>query len=127
MKTKIYLIGLFILSIGLFSCKKDDPTNNQLPKRPNSITELTATPDFNWQTVKNVKLTIQGSHIMTTTVKTADGNVYFTGMVKPNSKIETTIALPATINELLISYGPFTKVVSIVNNSIDCTFNLNNY
>ena len=64
---------------------------------------------------------------MTTSIMTANGNVYFKGMVKPTEKIETTIALPSTINEILVTYGPFTKTVKIVNNTIDCTFNLNSF
>lgn len=127
MKTKMILLGFFILTIGLFSCKKDDDSNNPIPNRPDSITNLTASPDFSWQTIKNVKVTIQGSHIMTTTIKTANGEIYFNGMVKPNAKVETTIAIPSTITEILVSYGPFTKVVKIVNNTIDCTFNLNSF
>jgi hypothetical protein len=127
MKTKIILISFFIISITLFSCKKEETSINPIPDRPSSMSELTATSDFGWQTVNNVKVKIQGSHIMTTSIMTANGNVYFKGMVKPNAKIETTIALPSTITEILVSYGPFTKVVKIVNNTIDCTFNLNSF
>ncbi len=127
MNAKIILISLFIISISLFSCKKDDATITPNTNRPSSMSELTATSEFGWQTVNNVKVKIQGSHIMTTSIMTANGNVYFKGMVKPTEKIETTIALPSTINEILVTYGPFTKTVKIVNNTIDCTFNLNSF
>jgi hypothetical protein len=127
MKTKIILISFFIISIILFSCKKEETSINPIPDRPTSMSELTATSDFGWQTVNNVKVKIQGSHIMTTSIMTANGNVYFKGLVKPNAKIETTIALPSTINEILVTYGPFTKIVKITNNTIDCNFDLNKF
>ena len=127
MKAKIIFLGFFIISITFFSCKKDDATLTPPTNRPSNMSELTATSDFGWQTVNNVKVKIQGSHIMTTSIMTANGNVYFKGMVIPTEKIETTIALPSTINEILVTYGPFTKTVKIVNNTIDCTFNLNSF
>jgi hypothetical protein len=127
MKAKIIFLSFFILTLGLVSCSKEDDISNPTTNRPESIKELTATADFSWQTVRNVKVTIQGSHIMTTTIKTANGNEFFKGMVKPNAKVETTIALPSTINEILVSYGPFTRVVKIVNNTIECNFDLNKF
>ena len=127
MKAKITFLIFLILGLGLVSCTKEEDINNPTTIRPESIKELTATADFSWQTVRNVKVTIQGSHIMTTTIKTANGEEYFKAMVKPNAKVETTIALPSTINEILVSYGPFTKTVKIVNNSIDCNFDLNKF
>lgn len=127
MKTKNILLGFFLLSIVLFSCRKDDIGSNPTTVRPSSIKELTTTNDFSWQTLRNVKVKIQGSHIMSTSIMTADGNVYFKGFVKPDAKVETTISLPSNLTEILVTYGPFNKAVKIVNNTIDCTFDLNSF
>ena len=127
MKAKIIFLSFLILGLGLASCTKEDDVVNSVNNRPESIKEVVSAPDFSWQTVRNVKVTIQGSHIMTTTIKTANGEEYFKAMVKPNAKVETTIALPSTINEILVSYGPFTKAVKIVNNTIECNFDLNKF
>lgn len=127
MKTKMILLGFFILTIGLFSCKKDEIDTNPIPDRPASMSELTANPGFSWQTVRNVKVKLQGSHIMTATIKNANGDVYFKGMVKPNAKVETAIDIPASVKEIVVTYGPFSKTVTITNNSIDCTFDLNSF
>ncbi len=127
MKSKLILASL-IISLSLISCKKDDFNNeNPTPNRPNSISELKAAPNFSWQTTKNVVLKLKGSHIMTTTVKSINGDVFFKGLIKPESEINTTIALPATINEVVVTYGPFTKTIEIVNNSVSYNFNLNSY
>lgn len=127
MKTKIILIGLFILAIGFFSCKKDTVIPNQTENKPKSMAELTAASNFSWQTSKNLSIKIQGSHTMSTTVKSAKGDVYFKGMVSPSQSIQTVVVIPSNITEIIVEYGPFTKVVTITNNAIDCTFNLNNY
>jgi len=127
MKTKLLLLGV-ILAIVALSCKKDDIDNNNLnPNRPNSMSELKAAPNFNWQTTRNVELKLKGSHIMTTTVKSSNGDVYFKGLIKPNSDINTIIALPATVNEVIVTYGPFTKTLPIINYKVDYNFNLNSY
>ena len=129
MKSRIIFLSFIILILGLQSCTKEQDHDiiNPVNKRPESIKEVVSAPDFSWQTVRNVKVTIQGSHIMTTIIKAANGEEYFKAMVKPNTKLETTIALPSTINEILVSYGPFTKAVKIVNNSIVCNFDLNKF
>lgn len=127
MKTKNILIGLFILTIGFYSCKKDTVVPSQTENTPKSMAELSATTNFSWQTSKNLNIKIQGSHTMSTTVKNAKGDVYFKGMVSPTEGIQTVVAIPANVNEIIVEYGPFTKVVPITNNAIDCTFNLNSY
>lgn len=126
MKTKVLFLT-FILGIVVLSCKKDDPINNHTPDRPNSMSELKASPNFNWQTTNIVTLKLKGSHIMTTTVKSLKGDIFFRGLIKPNSDINTNIALPATVKEVIVTYGPFTKTITIVNNTIDHNFNLNSY
>jgi len=88
---------------------------------------LKAAPNFNWQTTKNVVLKLKGSHIMTTTVKSSQGDVFFKGLLKPDSEINTTIALPATLTEVVVNYGPFTKTIAIENNTVSYNFNLNSY
>ena len=115
MKAKIIFLSFFILTLGLVSCTKEEDINNPTTIRPESIKELTATADFSWQTVRNVKVTIQGSHIMTTTIKTANGEEYFKAMVKPNAKVETTIALPSTIKIWVCNFDN-----SICNSINDC-------
>jgi hypothetical protein len=129
MKTKFIVIGLLTLVIGLSSCKKEtiDPKPPTTQVMPTSMENLTAAPDFSWQTVKNVSVKVQGSHTMTTIIKNANGDIYLKGIVKPNKGIEASINIPITVKEVIVSYGPFSKTVSVTNNLIDCTFNLNSF
>ncbi|MEI6695242.1 MAG: hypothetical protein WCO13_04150 [Bacteroidota bacterium] len=127
MKRSFFLYGFYIFLIVISSCKKDEPVTNVATFRPNSMTELTSTLDFSWQTVRYVKVKLQGSHVMTCIIKTSNGDVLFKSLVKPASKVETTIEIPLSINEVIVTYGPISKTVSLKNNSIDCTFDLNNF
>ncbi len=127
MKRNFFLYCFFVSIIGIYSCKKDDTVTNSGTFRPNSMSELTSPLDFSWQTVKYVKVKLQGSHVMTTIIKTTNGNILFKGLVKPTTKVETTIEIPVSVNEVLVVYGPITRNVSLTNNTIDCTFNLNSF
>ncbi|NVN94596.1 MAG: hypothetical protein HXX18_04845 [Bacteroidetes bacterium] len=132
MKAKFILFFFLILTIGIFSCKKEEvviPNLNSTVSsdKPNNMSELTSAASFSWQTVKNVKVKIQGSHFMTATIKNINGDLYFRGVIKPNIKLETNITIPTSINDVIVQYGQFSKKVAISNNTIDCIFDLNSF
>ena len=125
MKTKISLLSLILIFL-FIGCKKEEINTSETPK-PTSMTDLQSSSTFSWQNIKKIKVKIQGSHLMTTTIKSTNGDIYFKGMVNPATKVETTIAIPSTVNEVIVNYGPFSKTITILNNTIDCTFNLNSF
>ncbi len=107
MKRLTYLFGIILLiSIGVSSCKKDDPVGNDPVKGMN---DLIISSDFNWKTTKtvNVSITLPSedfSQILSIYSISGD-ELYYTGYATNGGILTTKITIPTSVNEAMLVYG----------------------
>ncbi len=113
------MIGVFIFS----SCKKDEI---QAPivdtKKPQNMSELIASPTFDWKTTKKYQISISGNFNDVITVKSKTGVIYHKGFMKTGTSYKLNITLPATETSVQLIYHGQNIECALNQASINYTF-----
>jgi len=107
----ILIIGIVILS----SCRKEviQPTNN-VANKPQNMSELVASPSFDWKTTKDYQLTLTGNFNEVVTIKSKSGVVFHKGFMKSGTSYKLNITIPASEKTVHLLYH---------GQDIECTLN----
>lgn len=116
MKISLSGITLIIFTIFLPSCAKET-----LPSPEQSIAtkDLSAPPDFDWKTYRNVTLNVTGLKEVnpevtnTLYINSASGVTFYKDRLAMNQDYTLTFAVPATETSLVLIYGSKTKTLDI--------------
>jgi len=123
---KKFIAIIAIISLGLTACQKDfeplqpensDETGNK------TLAEATIDESFNWQTTKNVEVTLTGSVSDVVTVKASNGDIYHKAFLAKGNTYVTKITVPTFENEITFSYDGKNVSLPVENNKIDHNFN----
>ena len=118
------ILGLAALALifTLSSCKKNE---EMVPSAPSAskISELKASPDFKWSTVKDVNLKISGLQTYVEVkrklvVKDENGIEYFSIFISMKDNLTTPIQLPSHLSKVVVEYGDIKKTIDIIGNAI---------
>lgn len=123
---KINILLLFSLLIVVFTLtqclKLDDP----IPSEPEKTSELKISPDFNWSTIRQVELKLEGIPGAVDNQKTLivrNGNkVFLKQLYNINQNLQQTIIVPVHIQELTMQFGNFSKTFGEVSMTIEYSF-----
>lgn len=117
---------LAIISLGLTACQKFEPLQpeNTEDTGNKTLAEATINESFDWQTTKNVKVTLTGSVNDVVKVKASNGDIYHKAFLVKGNTYVTKITVPTFESEITLSYNGKNVSVPIEDNKIDHTFNL---
>jgi len=105
MKNLKTLATVIIAIIILSSCRKEivQPTAT-VANKPQNMSELVASPTFDWKTTKDYQITITGNYNEVITVKSATGVVFHKGFMKSNDTYKLKLTLPASLKSVHLIY-----------------------
>jgi len=137
MNSKIYLSALtfLVMLLGFTSCKKEvnNPNNNQ----PGSMNDLVISDDFNWETFKDIDVTISITGAKDYQAKSkvsvfnadpaSGGKLMVSGNAAPGSSFTSSMRIPSYLTQLYLKMeSPFTGnqtvSVPVSGNSLTYTF-----
>ena len=97
----VMIIGVVILS----SCRKEvvQPTATVATK-PQNMSELVASPTFDWKTTKDYQITLSGNYNEVVTVKSASGVVFHKGFMKTATAYKVSLTIPASEKSVHLIY-----------------------
>jgi len=97
----VVMIGVVILS----SCRKEivQPTATVATK-PQNMSELVASPTFDWKTTKDYQITLSGNYNEVVTVKSTSGVVFHKGFMKTATAYKVNITIPASEKTVHLIY-----------------------
>jgi hypothetical protein len=127
MKNILSIAALAII-VTLSSCKKNlDLIVPAATPSATKISELKASPDFEWATVKNVSLNVTGLQTYIEVkrklvVKDENGVEYFSVFTSMKNNLTTPIQLPSHLTKVVVEYGAIKKTVDITGNVIRFDF-----
>ena len=95
------IIGIVIFS----SCSKEQiQAPNVDSKKPQSMSELVASPTFDWKTTKDYHFAFSGQYNEVITVISTNGVIFHKGFVKANVAYKLNLTLPASVKSLHLIY-----------------------
>jgi len=114
------MIGVVILS----SCRKEivQPSASDT-KKPQTMSELVASPTFDWKTTKDYQITLTGNYNEVVTVKSVSGVVFHKGFMKSNASYKLNITIPASEKTVHLIYHGQDIVCSLNQTVINYSFN----
>lgn len=119
------ILGLvaFALILTLSSCKKNDDIVAPSTPSATKISELKASPDFKWSTVKDVNLNVIGLQTYVNVkrnlvVKDENGIEYFSTYISMKDNLTTSLQIPSHLSKVVVEYGAIKKTIDIVGNAI---------
>jgi LruC domain-containing protein len=132
--TKLFLMMFFVV-LAFTACKKDvnDPNENQ----PGSMSDLVISDDFNWETTKDIDVTISISGAKDYQAKSkisvfnadpaSGGKLMISGNAAPGSSFTSSMRIPSYLTQLYLKMeSPFTGnqsvTVPVSGNSVNYTF-----
>ncbi len=131
MNTIRYFFLLFVLlSILLVSCQKkfdefvdDNPGAEEIE----GMDDLSANESFDWQTTREIALSIEAMPtpypiVKTMEISTLEGDVLFKAAMKINVDYQSKITVPALCEELIVIYGEKLETVPILQDELFFSF-----
>lgn len=123
------ILGLAALAIvfTLSSCKKNEDFIAPSTPSATSTSELKASPDFKWSTVKDVNLKVSGLQTYVNVkrnlvVKDENGIEYFSIFISMKDNLTTPIQIPSHLSKVVVEYGAIKKTIDITGNTISFDF-----
>jgi hypothetical protein len=131
LKSIIFLLAL--ISTGLVSCKKDFIPEVEASKKPTDASKVVNFRDikvnasFDWKSTKEVTINLQPLSTPvkinnTLLVKTEKGEVLFSKLQTMNEAFTGKILVPASLTNLVISFGTISKTETITNNQVNFNY-----
>ncbi|MCF8234053.1 MAG: hypothetical protein K9G67_01395 [Bacteroidales bacterium] len=123
---KKLIIIIAILSLSLTACQKFEPLQPENPEDTGNktLSEATISENFNWQTTKNVEVTLTGSVNDVVKVKASNGDIYHKALLSKGITYVTRITIPTFEKEVTLSYNGKNVTATLEENKIEHTFNL---
>ena len=121
--SKIFLIA--IIGVVIFSsCRKEmvQPTLTD-SKKPQNMSELVASPSFDWKTTKDYQITLTGNYNEVVTIKSANGIVFHKGFMKSGAAYKIGITIPASEKSVHFIYHGQDVVCALNQTIISYSFN----
>jgi len=116
----VMIIGVVILS----SCRKEVVQPSvPVANKPQSMSELVASPTFDWKTTKDYHFTLSGSYNEVITVKSASGVVFHKGFMKSNDTYKLNITIPSSEKTVHLIYHGKDVVCNLNQSIINYSFN----
>ncbi len=103
---KINIFLVIIIGVVIFSsCRKEvvQPTATD-SKKPQNMSELVASPSFDWKTTKDYQITLTGNYNEVVTVKSASGVVFHKGFMKTATAYKVSLTIPASEKSVHLIY-----------------------
>jgi hypothetical protein len=131
LKSIIFLLAL--ISTGLVSCKKDYINEVEASKKPVDASKVVNFRDikvnasFDWKSTKEVTINLQPMSTPvkinnTLLVKTEKGEVLFSKLQTMDEAFTGKILVPASLTNLVISFGTISKTETITNNQVNFNY-----
>lgn len=119
MKTKS-LILFMLLSVALFSCRKDNPNPGNDDNQIESIEDLQVPTDFNWETTSNYTFNITTKTSGVIEIRSIGGKIYHKAFVVNSSNTySVNLTLPSYLETIqIVQYGTISEhdlVGSVIN------------
>jgi len=117
---KIFLpLATFVILLA--SCKKEVAEPDLID--PTAPTELKANATFNWQTTRNITVTVTGTPVSTNiqrkfSVQLDNGSVVYAANHNMNDSFVFTLSLPAHATKLIYIYGSISKEVVVSGSNV---------
>ena len=103
---KINIFLVIIIGVVIFSsCRKEvvQPTATD-SKKPQNMSELVASPSFDWKTTKDYQITLSGTFNEVVTIKSVNGIVFHKGFMKSNASYKLNITIPSSEKTVHLIY-----------------------
>lgn len=111
-----------VLTVLISSCKKEF-TEKEEPTENKTMVDLTINDNFNWKTIKDIKVSLTGSSDGVVYIKSPKGDVYLKAFLNGGQRFDTKITVPTYVTEATVVYKNKEHKVSVVNNTIEHNFN----
>jgi len=120
-KLTLKIIPLFIIVIALIiigSCNKSFNNAADQSKQSQNLNEISISNDFDWNTSRNIELTIKATTGQIITISSVDQEIrYHRGIFKEGTEYKLTLNIPNTVTSLRIN----NQTVDISSNKIICS------
>jgi len=125
MKRKSLLI-LTLAFLGLLTLTQCLNSEDPRPTEATKTTELNISPAFDWSLTSEIELSVIGIpgaiDNRKTLVVQSEGSVYFKELYNINQNITRIIRIPATVENVLVTYGDYSKSFSTAGGKIVLNF-----
>jgi len=130
---KTIICALALISTGLVSCKKDYISEVEASRKPIDASKVVNFKDikvsssFDWKSTKEITINLQPLSTPvkinnTLVVKTEKGDVLFSKLQTMNEAFTGKILVPASLTNLVISFGTISKTETITNNQVNFNY-----
>jgi hypothetical protein len=130
---KTIIFALALISTGLVSCKKDYIPEVEASRKPIDASKVVNFKDikvsssFDWKSTKEITINLQPLSTPvkinnTLVVKTEKGDVLFSKLQTMNEAFTGKILVPASVTNLVISFGTISKTETITNNQVNFNY-----
>ncbi|MFY8019651.1 MAG: hypothetical protein ACOVP1_00585 [Bacteroidia bacterium] len=120
----IFLI-LFVLQLGLVSCKKHlvEKYEEIQSAKAKKFAELSPSKSFKWSSMNSIAISFPSLpndvRVSTLKVTDVDGNVYFQKLHKASDPLNHSIEVPAHIESLKMTFGGIKKEINITSGKME--------
>jgi len=119
-KLTLKIIPLSIIVIALIiigSCNKNFNNAADQSQQPQNLNEISVSNDFDWNTSRNIELTIKATIGQIITISSVDQEIrYHRGIFKGDTEYQLTLNIPNTVTSLRVN----NQTVNISSNKIIC-------
>ena len=116
---KNIMLALLLIGLGLSSCKKTDQDE---PKAPEKMEELTVPASFNWKTTKDLTITMTGFTSGIAEVTNDQGVAYLKAYLTVDQPYTTKISLPAYETKVTFKFMGQSTQVNLTGTSLNHQF-----
>ncbi len=116
---KNLLFLLLLIGMGFSSCKKTDQDE---PKTPEKMEELTVPASFNWKTTKDFSLTLNANASGIAEVNNTSGISYQKAYLSPGQAYTMNLTVPSYEKSVIVKFNGVQKTIELTTEVLTVQF-----